>query len=173
VGAADRGSGWVQRTLVFGAIARFHGGGGRRPLPTPASSPSAMSSCVLRVFVSSCLRRCDAVRPFRLRSSILRPHHDSRSHHKRARDQREGRGNRWIVVIVGDSAVVHPEVDHQRSDGGGRREPRGRPRRHRGREPSRRRKQEGSMPPRNREDDHKRDLAIRSSSASKSLAIRF
>jgi hypothetical protein len=45
---SGRGSGRTRRTLAFGTAGRSHGGGGRRPSPTPPSSPpamNAMSSC--------------------------------------------------------------------------------------------------------------------------------
>jgi hypothetical protein len=74
-GAAGRGIDWTRQKLVFGASRRFHGGGGRRPQPTPPSISSAMLRCLrvrcLSAFASSRLRRCDAAMPLCLRASVV------------------------------------------------------------------------------------------------------
>ena len=46
LGATSRGGGWPGRTLAFGSDTRRHGGGGRRPSPTPPLPSPCDGICV-------------------------------------------------------------------------------------------------------------------------------
>jgi len=55
VGTTSRGIDRTGQKRVFGASRRFHGGGGRRPTPTPPRAPDAM----LRVLCAFAVQPCD------------------------------------------------------------------------------------------------------------------